>query len=197
MRRQVSRVARTTAARAAAVFLLLAGIAWLTTQVAAARIGRDFGERSSHHLAREVQRVRDDVATTESKLDASVDRVAAKLAAHPDRTRAAMFAMLHGEATRVRQGIRVIAPNGEAIAWWGEDLRTPGATSFEFDATNLYIVRSRPLPSPAVSVQAFERVPNQPKSRSLFDLDDDWVVGTMFHAGVLRQEPGSLRFVVE
>ena len=197
MRLHVSRVARTTAARAAAVFLLLAGIAWLTTQVMVARIGSDFSEHSSRHLVREVQRVRDDVARTESKLDAAVDRVAAKLAAHPDATRAAMFAMLHGEATGVRQGIRIIAPNGDAIAWWGEDLRTPGATSFEFDATNLYIVRSRPLPSPAVSVQAFKRVPNQPKSRSLFDPDDDWVVGTMFHAGVLRQEPGSLRFVVE
>lgn len=197
MRRHVSRLARTTAARAAAVFLLLAAIAWLATQVTVARIADAFSERSSHHLAGEVQRVRGDVAKTESNLGTAVDRVAAKLAAHPDATRAAMFAMLHGEATGVRQGIRVIAPNGDAIAWWGEDLRTPGATSFEFDATNLYIVCSRPLPSPAVSVQAFERVPNKPKSRSLFDLDDDWVVGTMFHAGVLRQEPGSLRFVVE
>src|SRR5258708_687134 len=105
--------------------------------------------------------------------------------------------MLHGEATGVRQGIRIVAPTGEALAWWGEDLRTPGTTSFEFDATHLYIVRSPPLPNPAVSVQAFERLPNHPKSRSLFDPDDDWVVGTMFHAGVLRQEPGSLRFVLE
>ena len=193
----VSRVARTTAARAAAVFLLFAAIAWLTTQVTVARIDNEFSERSSHHLAREVQRVRGDVSDTESKLDAAVDQVAEKLAALPDATRATIFAMLHGEAAGLRQGIRVIAPNGDAIAWWGEDLRTPGATSFEFDATNLYIVRSRPLPRPAVSVQAFERVPNKPKSRSLFDPDDDWVVGTMFHAGVLRQEPGSLRFIVE
>src|SRR5437763_1093537 len=109
-----------------------------------------------------------------------------------------MFAMLHGEANGIHQGIRIVAPNGDAIAWWGEDLRTPGATSFEFDATNLYIVRSRPLPNPAVSVQAFERVPNQPKLPGLFDLDDDdWMSGTMFHAGALRQEHGSLRFIVE
>ena len=109
-----------------------------------------------------------------------------------------MFAMLRGEANGVRQGIRIVAPNGDAIAWWGEDLRTPGATSFEFDATNLYIVRSRPLPNPAVSVQAFERVPNQPKLPGLFDLDDDdWMSGTMFHAGALRQERGSLRFILE
>jgi signal transduction histidine kinase/HAMP domain-containing protein len=197
MRLHVSRVATTTAARAAAVFLLLAAMTWLTTQIMVGRVEREFTARSSRHLAREVQRVRRDIAGTESKLDAAVDRVAAKLTAQPAATRAAMFAMLHGQATGVRQGIRVVAPNGDAIAWWGEDLRTPGATSYEFDATNLYIVRSRPLPNPAMSVQAFERVPNQPKSRSLFDPDDDWVVGTMFHAGVLRQEPGSLRFVVE
>jgi signal transduction histidine kinase/HAMP domain-containing protein/putative effector of murein hydrolase LrgA (UPF0299 family) len=194
----VSRVARTTAARAAAVFLLLACVAWLTMQVIAVRIGSDFDRRSSFHLSREVQSIRLDVAQTESKLDAAVDRVSAKLNANPAASRAAMFAMLRGQATGVRQGIRIIAPNGDAIAWWGEDLRTPGATSFEFDATNLYIVRSQPLPNPAVSVQAFERIPNQPKSPGLFDLDDDdWVSSTMFHAGVLRQEHGSLRFLVE
>ena len=198
MRLHVSRVARTTAARAAAVLLLLAGIAWLTMQVMVARIGRDFEARSSRHLSGEVASVRRDVARTESQLDAAVARVAAKLTANPAATRAAMFAMLRGEANGVRQGIRIVAPNGDAIAWWGEDLRTPGTTSYEFDATNLYIIRSQPLPNPAVSVQAFERVPNQPKSPGLFDLDDDdWVSASMFHAGVLRQERGSQRFVVE
>jgi len=198
MRLHLTRVARTTAARAAAVFLLLAGIAWLTMQVMVLRIGRDFDRRSSLHLGHEVQRIRRDVAHTESKLDAAVDRVSARLNANPSASREAMFAMLRGETYSARQGIRIIAPNGDAIAWWGEDLRTPGTTSYEFDATNLYIVRSRPLPNPAVSVQAFERVPNQPKGPGLFDLDDDdWVNGTMFHAGVLRQEHGSLRFIVE
>jgi len=197
MRLHVSRVANTTAARAAAVFLLLAGIAWLTMQVMVARIGRDFDVRSSRHLTREVERIRRDVAHTESALDAAVERVVAKLAKNPAASREAMFAMLRGEAAGAQQGMRIIAPNGDAIAWWGEDLRTPGTTSYEFDTTNLYIVRSRPLPSPAVSVQAFERIPNRPKSPGLFDLaDDDWVSGTMFHAGVLRQERGSLRFVV-
>ncbi|HEX3069211.1 MAG TPA: ATP-binding protein [Thermoanaerobaculia bacterium] len=197
MRLHATRVAKTTAARAAAVFLLLAAGAWLTTYLIVSGIERDFSTRSSRHVEREVQHIRSEIATTESTLDAAVARVAKKLTAQPAATREQMFAMLHGEATGVRQGIRTVAPNGEALAWWGEDLRTPGATSFEFDATNLYIVRSQALPSPAVSVQAFKRVPNHPMSRSLFDPDDDWVVGTMFHAGVLRQEPGSLRFVLE
>jgi signal transduction histidine kinase/HAMP domain-containing protein len=194
----VSRVANTTAARAAAVFLLLAGLTWLIVQLLVAQMSRGFDAKSAQHLGHEVENVRGDIARTESRLDAAVERVAAKLTANPAASRAAMFAMLPGEANGVRQGIRIVAPNGEAIAWWGEDLRTPGATSFEFDATNLYIVRARPLPNPAVSVQAFERVPNQPKLPGLFDLDDDdWVSGTMFHAGVLRQEKGSLRFIVE
>ena len=197
MRLHLTRVARTAAARAAAAFLLLAGVVWLTTHLLVARIESDFHVRSTGHLTREVQHVRREIAATETTLDAAVERVSAKLAAHPDASRAVMFTMLHGEAAGLRQGIRVVAPNGEAVAWWGEDLRTPGATSFEFDATNLYIVRSKALPNPAVSVQAFERVPNHPRSRSLFDLDDDWVIGTMFHAGVLRQEAGSLRFVLE
>ena len=198
MRLHVSRVARTTAARAAAVFLLLAGIAWLTMQVMVLRIGRDFDARSALHLSRQVDSIRRDVARTESQLDAAVDRVSAKLNKNPAASREAMFAMVRGEGAGARQGIRIIAPNGDAIAWWGEDLRTPGTTSYEFDATNLYIVRSRPLPNPAVSVQAFERIPNQPKSPGLFDLDDDdWVSGTMFHAGVLRQEHGSRRFILE
>ncbi len=198
MRFHVSRVARTAAARVAAVFLLLAGITWLTMQVVVARIGGEFDARSARHLTSEVESVRRDVAHTESRLDAAVDRVTAKLRENPAASRAAMFAMLHGEAGGVRQGIRIVAPNGDAIAWWGEDLRTPGTTSYEFDATNLYIVRSRPLPNPPVSVQAFERIPNQPKPPGLFDLDDDdWVNGTMFHAGMLRQERGSQRFVVE
>jgi nitrogen fixation/metabolism regulation signal transduction histidine kinase len=198
MRLHVSRVARTTAARAAAVFLLLAGIAWLTMQVLVLRIGQDFDARSVLHLTRQVESIRRDVARTESQLDAAVDRVSAKLNKNPAASREAMFAMVRGEAAGARQGIRIIAPNGDAIAWWGEDLRTPGTTSYEFDATNLYIVRSRPLPNPAVSVQAFERIPNQPKSPGLFDLDDDdWVGGTMFHAGVLRQEHGSRRFILE
>ena len=197
MRLHVSRVARTTAARAAAVFLLLAGIAWLTMQVMVLRIGREFDARSTLHLSRQVESIRRDVARTESQLDAAVDRVSAKLNANPTASREAMFAMVRGEAAGARQGIRIIAPNGDAIAWWGEDLRTPGTASYEFDATNLYIVRSRPLPNPAVSVQAFERIPNQPKSPGLFDLDDDdWVNGTMFHAGILRQAPGSRRFIV-
>jgi len=197
MRLHVSRVARTTAARAAAVFLLLAGIAWLAMQVMVLRIGREFDARSTFHLSREVESIRRDVSHTESQLDAAVDRVSAKLNANPNASREAMFAMVGGEAAGIRQGIRIIAPNGDAIAWWGEDLRTPGTTSYEFDATNLYIVRSRPLPSPAVSVQAFERIPNQPKSPGLFNLDDeDWVSGTMFHAGILRQALGSRRFIV-
>ena len=106
MRLHVSRVATSTAARAAAVFLLLAGVAGLTMQVMVARIGREFDARSSFHLTREVASIRRDITRTESKLDAAVDRVTAKLIANPTASRAAMFAMLPGEATGLRQGIR-------------------------------------------------------------------------------------------
>src|SRR3954452_2664408 len=129
VRLSISRVANTTAARAAAVFLLLAGLTWLTMQLLVAQMSRDFDAKSSRHLAHEVDDIRGDIARTESRLDAAAERVAAKLIANPAASRAAMFAMLRGEANGVRQGIRIVAPTGDAIAWWGEDLRTPGATS--------------------------------------------------------------------
>src|SRR5947207_10801370 len=116
MRLHLTRVAKTTAARAAAVFLLLAAIAWLATLVMVARIESDFSIRSSRHLASEVQHVRGEIATTEATLDAAVERVTKKLNAQPAATRAAMFALLHGEASGLRQGIRIVAPNGEAVA---------------------------------------------------------------------------------
>src|SRR5437870_1834280 len=64
-------------------------------------------------------------------------------------------------------------------------------------AIDLYILRSQSLSNPAVTVQAFQRVVNQPKAHSIFDPDDDWIMGTVFHAGVLRQESGTRRYVVE
>src|SRR5207249_8089170 len=60
-----------------------------------------------------------------------------------------------------------------------------------------YVVRSRALPRPAVSVQAFERIPNTLKGRKLLDFDDDWIAGVVFHAGALRQDAGTRRAVIE
>jgi nitrogen fixation/metabolism regulation signal transduction histidine kinase len=186
------------AIRIAALFLFLTGGIWIFTRIAVRRAEANFAARSATHLDGEVTRIRHDVASNEAALDAAMNRVTQRLTAKPSATRAEMFDMVRGAlGSRAQRGIRIIAPNGEAIAWWGEDLRTSGNTGYEFDATNLYVIRSRALPRPAVSVQAFERIPNGLNGRKLFDLDDDWISGVIFHAGTLRQEPGTRRAVIE
>ena len=193
-----SRENLSAAIRIAALFLFLAGGAWIVTRILVARASANFATRSAAHLDSEVQRIRADIAANESALDASVAHVAQRLADNPSASREEMFAFLRSEiGSHPRRGIRIVAPNDEAIAWWGEDLRTAGTGSYEFDATNLYVIRSRALPRPAVAVQAFKRIPNAPKARKLLDPDDDWIIGAVFHAGALRQESGTRRSVIE
>src|SRR5262249_18709219 len=141
------------------------------------------------HLDNEVARIRGDIAATEAALDRAVAQVTQRLAAKPTAPRAEMFDIVRDAlGPQAQRGIRIVAPSGEALAWWGEDLRTAGNTGYEFDATNLYVVRSRALPRPAVSVQAFERIPNGLRVRKLLDFDDDWISAVVFHAGALRQD---------
>jgi nitrogen fixation/metabolism regulation signal transduction histidine kinase len=186
------------AIRIAALFVLLAGAVWITARIVVRRAEANFAARSAAHLDGEVRRIRADIASSEVALDSGVSRVTQRLTAKPSASRAEMFETLR-DALRAhpQRGIRIVAPNGEAIAWWGQDLRTAGNSSYEFDATNLYVVRSRALPRPPITVQAFERIPNTLKGRKLFDFDDDWISGVVFHAGALRQDTGTRRAVVE
>ena len=171
---------------------------WITTQILVRRADANFTTHSATHVGNEVRRIRGDITATEAALDAAITRVSQRLAAKPNASRPETFAMLrHSVGDGPRRGVRIVAPNGEALAWWGEDLRTSGNTSYEFDATNLYVVRSRALPRSAISVQAFERIPNGLKGRKLFDFDDDWVNAIVFHAGAMRQEGGTRRAVIE
>ena len=186
------------AIRIAALFLFLAGGVWIATRIVVRRAEANFAARSATHLDREVRRIRAGVESSEAVLDRAVANVAQKLAENPSASRADMFAFLRGQlGSNPQRGIRIVAPNNEAIAWFGEDLRTSGASSYEFDATNLYLIRSRALPRPAISVQAFERVPNALKGRKLLDPDDDWISGMIFHAGALRQDGGTRRAVID
>jgi signal transduction histidine kinase len=186
------------AIRIAALFVFLAGIVWIATRFVVSRAEANFAAHSAAHLDSEVTRIRADIVADEAALDRAVAYVTQRLAAKPSAARAEMFGMLRQAlGTEPQRGIRIVAPSGEALAWWGEDLRTSGNTGYEFDATNLYVVRSRALPRPAISVQAFERIPNGLKGRKLLDFDDDWISGVVFHAGVLRQDTGTRRAVIE
>jgi hypothetical protein len=189
-------LSRERALRAAALVLLAVALVDGATILALARASASFEQRTAHHLGREVQHIRSEVLQSEKGLDLTLQRVTARLEANPDAGREELFAMLKSETSPGR-GVRIVSPNGEALAWWGEDLRTDGSTSYEFDTTNLYLVRAQTLPHPAVAIQAFQRIANGLKERSLFDLDDDWIVRILFHAGTPRQESGALRFMVE
>jgi signal transduction histidine kinase len=184
---------RAAIVRIAALFVALAAFAELATLYRVHVISASFSQRADVHLGREVARLRRQIGRDESELEAAAQRVTRELAANPNMSRAQMFATLralHGAS----RGMRVLAPNGDPVAWWGQELRVSGAATYLFDATSLYITKS--VPTPRFTVQAFERIPNETKRHSLWDPDDDWLVSSMFHAGALRQESGARRYVV-
>jgi signal transduction histidine kinase len=153
-----------------------------------------FEKRSSEHLARDVERIRGQLNTIEQELDATATHLAVRIDSQ-QMTRARLFHVLE-HATEPGRGARVVTPNGEPIAWWGEDLRAIGSKTYQFDATNLYVIRARVLRSGNI-VQSFARIANEPFATSPLNRDTDWVVSSVLHGGFLRQEPGAQRFMIE
>ena len=139
--------------------------------------------------------------TTEAELDASTARLAARLAASKNEPqRVQLFAMLRDELHAGNgRGARLVTPSGEVLAWWGEELRVSGMAAYQFDVTNVYILRSRNINAPRpLLIEMFQRIINRvPHEHSLFDEDDDWINGYVYHAGALRQRPEAKRFLLE
>ena len=188
---------RSSALRVAAVTLFAVALVDITTAVVVSRIRHDFNARSVRHLDREAQRIRQDVNAVETRLNATAVEVAQEVAAGESVDRTMLFRELRHIGLPPDIGIRIVDRGGDTLAWWGDELRVIGDLTYGFDATSLYITRSRALTTPPVTVQAFQRVINHPKTHSLFDPDDDWVESTVFHAGALRAESASRRYVVE
>src|SRR5438093_1336447 len=84
--------------------------------------------------------------------------IASSIAGRGGGSRDELFRAMHHQTLPPGVGIRVVAADGEVLAWWGDELRVSGAITYGFDATSLYITRSRNISTPAVTVQAFERV---------------------------------------
>jgi len=184
--------------RAAALFLLLAGLIQAGAFFSLRSIEATFSRRSADHIREDVSYVRQRVATVEAELDATADRVESRIASlHREPTRAELFALLRDEVPPSRtRGARIRTPEGDLLAWWGEELRGAAAKTFEFDATNLYIVRSRVTGH--YVVESFKRVANAPSTTSsIHPHDPEWTTGATFHAGFLRQEPGMVRQLIE
>jgi signal transduction histidine kinase len=185
-----NRTTFTAIAVAIATAICLWGVsAWRAHEVAAS-----FEQESSERLARDVSRIRDDVNAIEHELDATADHLAKNIDSGPV-TRLRLFHILE-HATSPGRGARVVTPTGTPIAWWGEDLRASGVKTYQFDATNLYVIRARALKSGDL-VQAFARIENEPSASSPLNPPDDWVTSSMFHGGFLREEPTTKRFVIE
>ncbi|HWS71945.1 MAG TPA: hypothetical protein VN605_07505, partial [Thermoanaerobaculia bacterium] len=187
-------LARDTCARVAPLFLLLVSAVDLSTLWYVRDLARTFEARSASHIGEDMLRVRYDVATIEAQLDAAADRVESRLAmesGEPDRS--ALFSLLRREIVTPERGGRIVRA-GETLAWWGQELRTAGARTYEFDATGLYIIRTRAANGFAIEV--FERIPNEPKASSRLHPHDDWIVSSFFHAGYLEKEPEARRYVV-
>jgi len=187
-----------TVLRAAAFFLILAGLIEAGSYFSLRATEATFNNRSADHIRDDVMHVRERVAVVEAQLDSTADRIEGRIASlHHEPTRAELFAMLREEvpATRTR-GARIRTPEGDLLAWWGEELRGAAAKTFEFDATNLYIVRTRV--AGRYLVESFKRAANVPgATSSIHPHDSDWTTGAMFHAGFLRQEPGTVRQLIE
>ncbi len=186
-------VARARTSRFAAIALLTVAAIDVATLVSVRVVRTEFGSRSTLHLNREAQQMRREIAGVQTRLDA----IAASIAANQIASRPDLFRTLRHLALPKNAGVRIVGPDDEILAWWGDELRVNGDLSYGFDATSLYVIRSREIEQPKATLQVFQRIVNEPKSHSLLDPDDDWISGSIFHAGALRGEPGSRRYVIE
>src|SRR5712691_12982241 len=113
--------------RTAASLLIGVALIDLATFAATARVGSNFAQRSALHVDREVQRVRAEVATIESELDASAARVAEAIRKNAVLSRPQLFNLLRSQVRHTPgRGMRIVS-NGNVLAWWGEDLRVSGS----------------------------------------------------------------------
>ncbi len=184
--------------RLAVLFLLLAGIIEGGAQIALRLIDSSFDARSAGHIRDDVAHVRERVATVEAQLDATGDRIESRIASLKQQpTQAQLFNLLREEmpASRTR-GARIRTPEGDLLAWWGEELRSGATKTFGFDSTNLYIIRTRV--SGRYVVETFKRTANvNGGTSSVHPKDPHWTSGAIFHAGYLQQEPGTVRQLIQ
>ena len=179
----------------ALLFLALTAIAELISASRIRSLERDFEARASHHVQSDVAGIRDEIRTIEQQLDASGARLVQRLSAikgEPDRF--ALFEMVRAEASQPGRGARILDLDGNPIAWWGEELRVGGDRVYQFDVTNLYITHARD--AGRWRVQTFERLPNTKGEKPRVHPEDDWITSIIFHAGFLKQAPGTQRFAI-
>ena len=174
------------------LFLFLAAAVWAASFWRERTIVRTFPQRSAEHLAHDVNTVRRHMATLETELDASAARIASQLAANPNRAR--LFQILGNEVKERGRGARILDGEGNPVAWWGEDFRAPEQRTYQFDVTNLYVVRARKTAQHTVHV--FTRIENVPGRPTPLHPQDSWLISMLFHGGFPHQEAGTRRYLI-
>ncbi|HEX2831369.1 MAG TPA: ATP-binding protein [Thermoanaerobaculia bacterium] len=177
----------------AALFLLLAAVAWGVSRWHLHDLTRSFAQRMEAHLRDDAGKLRNDITTLEQELDASSARIAAAIPGK-ENDRAALFRILRAETSQPGRGARLLDASEDVIAWWGEDYRPAENRTFQFDVTNLYVTHSRK--SPKFTIQTFARIENVPGRSAALHRDDDWIASTFLHGGFLRQQPGTRRILL-
>jgi signal transduction histidine kinase/HAMP domain-containing protein len=189
-------LARRATLRVIAILTLLVGIIDIVTIWRAHDIEGNFASRVNEQLAGDADGIRERVDSIELQLNAVARRVAARIDAAPAAPREALFQMLHHELRfGSGRGGRVINAASNEVAWWGEDLRADGTKTYEFDATNLYIIRTAPLVRGG-KVQVYARILNDSGTDSPLDPHDAWIVSSVFHSGFLRKDPLTERYPI-
>ncbi|MGZ8811596.1 MAG: hypothetical protein ACXW29_10700, partial [Thermoanaerobaculia bacterium] len=183
--------------RVAGLFLIVVATADVAAWLAARRLDSLFPSRSAQHLGQDAVHVRQQIGKIEAELDAGAARIATRVADVKPGQRIVLFTALRNIiGAQEGRGARVLDASGVPVAWWGEDLRTAGGRSFEFDATNVYLIRSRS--AGPYTLQVFERIPNHPgEESSPMHHVDAWVESVMFHGGFLERDADARRFLVE
>jgi signal transduction histidine kinase/HAMP domain-containing protein len=177
----------------AALFLLLAALAWGASQWQVRELTRSFPKKLEAHLRHDAEKLRTTITTLEQELDASSARIANSIRGK-ENDRAALFRILRTEASQAGRGARLLDANNDVVAWWGEDYRAAENRTFQFDVTNLYVTNSRKTPT--FTIQTFARIENVPGRSVALHRDDDWIASTFLHGGFLRQQPGTRRMLL-
>ncbi|HEX7828164.1 MAG TPA: ATP-binding protein [Thermoanaerobaculia bacterium] len=176
----------------AALFLLLAGVAWGISQWRVHDLTQSFAKRMEAHLRDDAEKLRAEVIALEAELDASAARIDV-LSKGREQNRVALFRILQSEASKPGRGARLLqnTDSTEVIAWWGEDYRAAEHRTFQFDVTNLYVTRSRK--TARFTIETFARIENVPGRPIALHHGDAWVTSMFLHGGFPRQEPGTRR----
>ncbi|HEX3107792.1 MAG TPA: hypothetical protein VHU41_01780, partial [Thermoanaerobaculia bacterium] len=178
------------------ILVLLVAVIVAATFWRAHDVERDFTAKVDARLGADAEDVREHVAEVELQLDAATQHLAARIDAAPNATPDALFRMMHQELHHdPGRGARVVNAANNEIAWWGEDLRVDGEKAYEFDTTNLYIIKTQHLARGGY-VQVYARVANGIGNDSPLDPKDTWIVSSVFNSGFLRKDASTERFVI-